>query len=399
MKPRIVCLFIIWYSSALPLPVHSQGTNPPYVSQFPSIERVKAEIKGTDALDTAARQMGAFWQLKTIVEQLSGFRRYRNQLTPDEARMIGLYAFGRDEAARPYTTFPDKGTVNTKGSFYTYDEGFREELFARFLSPQVRALWAQTEGNTNKTVAASKQAREQKEAREGGLVVNRPVAPAAITTTAVGPADPSIAKATAARVDTTVVGLQLGEPLRLPECNPLGFDSIVDAATDTVTVRVTCVMVGLKLLEGLNVESLLGIEIDRSGVADMRNIRLSRDYCPAWVTDCAGYATVHNGRLSGIALFTAGRGTERTVTNDLREKYGPPTRSVAATITPEVGNDFNINKPEWTLPGLRVEYEVVLKDENGGERVTLTSGVVRIMTESEYQRRAAKQKAAKKRKL
>ena len=52
----------------------AQATNPPYLRQFPSVERVKAEIKGTDAMETAARQMGAFWRVQQIIKDLSGFR-------------------------------------------------------------------------------------------------------------------------------------------------------------------------------------------------------------------------------------------------------------------------------------------------------------------------------------
>jgi len=41
-----------------------QALNPPYLSQMPVAERVKAEVKGKDAMDTAARQLGAFWQVE-----------------------------------------------------------------------------------------------------------------------------------------------------------------------------------------------------------------------------------------------------------------------------------------------------------------------------------------------
>src|SRR5918911_246229 len=76
--------------------------NPGYLRDFPSAERVFAEIKGKDAMDTAARQRGAFWQLKKIIEELSGFRWTRNELTPDEKRLMGEYTTGYMTAGKPY---------------------------------------------------------------------------------------------------------------------------------------------------------------------------------------------------------------------------------------------------------------------------------------------------------
>src|SRR5688572_25460166 len=84
----------------------AQATNPPYLSQMPSMERVTAEIKGADAMDTAARRMGAFWQLMQIIQELAGQRLWRNQLTPDEGRLLGQYRLGYSTAEQPYAHIP-----------------------------------------------------------------------------------------------------------------------------------------------------------------------------------------------------------------------------------------------------------------------------------------------------
>ena len=92
MKARVVALTLAAVAALLQTPnTQAQATNPPYLSQYPSAARVKAEIKGTDAMDTAARQMGAFWQLQKIIETLSGLRWARNELTPAEGRLLGEY--------------------------------------------------------------------------------------------------------------------------------------------------------------------------------------------------------------------------------------------------------------------------------------------------------------------
>lgn len=384
-----LCFLLLFPSTLL----HAQAANSPYIGQFPAIEDVKAKIKGTDALDTAARQIGAFWQLRKIVEQMSGFRYYQNRLTPEEGRLIGQYNLGYQQAEAAYTGQVDRPTWHKMQSKYTYSDELREELFEKLLTPQIRELWAATEGNTNKAVADGQRRREQ----EGGVVtVNRQTPTAANAAPVAGPADLSIAKAQAAKVDTKVVGLQLGDPLLLPECDLLGLDSVIIVAEGRATVPRTCVQPSLDVT---GLKWLLPYKIDKSGTENIRTISLAKDYCPAWVVECTAYATLQNGRLSGVALFTAGRGLERTVTSDLRAKYGPPTRLDAATITPDTGNPFRVSNPEWVLPGLYVEYDVVLDAEGQEGRVSITKGIVRIMTETEFQRRTAKKKETVKPKL
>ena len=72
------------------------------------MERVKTELKGTDPMDTAARQMGAFWQLQQIIKDLSGTRVNRNELSPRENELIGAYRGGYQNAEQSYASPPDK---------------------------------------------------------------------------------------------------------------------------------------------------------------------------------------------------------------------------------------------------------------------------------------------------
>ena len=58
-----------------------------------------------------------------------------------------------------------------------------------------------------------------------------------------------------------------------------------------------------------------------------------------------------------------------------------------------MGNPFSYNQPSWTLPGLRVAYDVVLNPEDETDTDHTASskvGMVRIMTETEHQRRVKK---------
>lgn len=49
---------------------------------------------------------------------------------------------------------PDKATWWNTHSFYEVDEGFRDELFERFLSPALREQFFRTKGETRATVDA-----------------------------------------------------------------------------------------------------------------------------------------------------------------------------------------------------------------------------------------------------
>ena len=130
--------------------------NPAYVSQFPPVDRVRAEITGADPMDTAARQMGAFWQLQGILKELSGFRFVRNQLTPDERRLIGEYSAAYQAVSQPYASYPDKAKWYQMHARYETDDGFRNELFTRFLSPALLTQYQQTKRDTRATVQANR---------------------------------------------------------------------------------------------------------------------------------------------------------------------------------------------------------------------------------------------------
>ena len=193
------------------------------------------------------------------------------------------------------------------------------------------------------------------------------------------PADPSIAKARAAKVDTRVFGIPLGEPLRLPACDPLGnlFNPGGPQASPTC---VTPTGAAADFLAAL-------LPVDADAVRNLANIELSADSCPNWMTNCNVAAALIDGNLARVVLSTKGRNVEQATAKELRGKYGPPTSSNAAIIRPDVGNPFNITDLVWALPGLRVEFQPVKQSEDDPTRITTTEGVVIIETETSYQQR------------
>lgn len=213
----------------------------------------------------------------------------------------------------------------------------------------------------------------------------KPPAGAATAAATTAAADASIAKAVAAKIDISIVGMKFGDPLRLANC-PL-------------------------LMLGPPTQNCFASEMDMAKQVakdfgmndtfpeDVRVVNLSKDHCPDWVTGCQAYVTAHNGKLDGVALFTNGRNSATGVTRNLTTKYGKPTRVLSGTVEPDTGNKFDINEPEWDLPGLKVRYEIVLRNDGDGERIKTNQGIVRIMTEDEYNRRIKKEKEPVKNKL
>jgi hypothetical protein len=206
--------------------------------------------------------------------------------------------------------------------------------------------------------------------------------------------DPSIAKARAAKVDTTALGMQLGEPLRMPDCPQVSLATILNPLALNTNQDCRNSSEGLDQLA----EVLTGVKSNKVPGEGTETVQLSEDHCPSWVDGCTAYVTLHNNSIVFVGVYTKGRNVAKTVTNELIEKYGKPTRVVLGEVTPDVGNAFKISEPEWTLPGLRVEYEIVIRTENE-DRIETNRGIVRIMTESEYQRRLAEKAKPVKRKL
>ena len=155
--------------------IQAQTTNPPYLNQMPSVARVRAEIKGTDALDTGARQMGAFEQLMGIINALAGPRYKSREFTPDENRVKGQYfnAWQRFQYKENAPLPQDQPRWAKLRAFYENDPGFRDELLQQFFSAEFRTAYYRAVGKP-----ASSQSPIQA-APEAGSGPSQPTASAA----------------------------------------------------------------------------------------------------------------------------------------------------------------------------------------------------------------------------
>jgi len=138
----VVVVTIVSFSPA-------QQTNPPYLREMPSIDRINNEIKGDNDIDTTARRSGAFAQLSEIIYRMTVLQhKRRDDLTPDEAHLITAYSNASvnlwNSIAATVNKMPP-GPDRQKLRDYGDNSTFRAELLQKFFSNQFRTLYTQTD--------------------------------------------------------------------------------------------------------------------------------------------------------------------------------------------------------------------------------------------------------------
>lgn len=162
MKSRPAVLVLALLQTAT---IHAQSVNPPYLGGMPTVERVMRDIQGKDPIDTAARQAGAFWQLRKVIYDIAlSQRRNDRQVTPDEKRLGDAYYAAYYNVWLPVEkSLAQDRPLLFKLQGYTVDDRLLEELFTKSASPAVRAEYAKA--NTA-FAARHKQVEEEGKAQQ-----------------------------------------------------------------------------------------------------------------------------------------------------------------------------------------------------------------------------------------
>jgi hypothetical protein len=74
-----------------------------YTAALPSVEKVKAQLKGTDDIDTTARQVAVFTYLQTYITRIRDARKYGGPFTPGEQKLMGDYAQAAYQLSQDFT--------------------------------------------------------------------------------------------------------------------------------------------------------------------------------------------------------------------------------------------------------------------------------------------------------
>lgn len=354
--------------------------NQNYVNQFPSVDRLKAEEKGTDEVDSYARFVAALEVISDIMihDLVTAPNGGVYNMPPAADRVHDWYsnAITKNiiDSPEPPSRDPRYRVLRDK---YEKDPAFLDSLLQRYFTPQFRSdyyAW------TRKPMPAG-----------AAVKANAP--------TAVASNDPSIIKAKAAKVDLSLFAnaIRIGEPLRLPRCpyekSFLGIDQLGDITQDCEDVPPP--MTGMAA-DAVNIltQMLPAGPPPKPGEGPDPNIRrivLIEDHRPTWMSGDGALVRLSASGIERVVFGTKGRAVQNRVAEDLKAKYGVAHFSNEGTITPDQGNAFKVTNMDWVLPGLRVEYKVIEVDENGRVHVD-GDGYVRIETEAAYQARIAGEK-------
>jgi len=132
------------------------------LSDMPAVERVKAEIKGSDAADTLARQAAVFDGLVEYVKRIKNSRTVRGPFTPEEQKFSQDYSLASYQISQQYEkthTPAETQAFGTLRNRYEMDGAFEHDWRTRLLGKQATATYNAALGS----LAAGQQQHYQQE--------------------------------------------------------------------------------------------------------------------------------------------------------------------------------------------------------------------------------------------
>jgi len=149
-------------SGAGPSASNAQTASPDYTIDLPSVERVKAEIKGSDATDTLARHVAVFTYLVSYIDRIKYNRTVRGEFTPGEQKMMGAYRLAAYQMSQDYAknhTAAEAAAFERLHGQYEMNGDFYKDWSKRLIGPQSAAAYKGAEAG----LAASGQRHYEQE--------------------------------------------------------------------------------------------------------------------------------------------------------------------------------------------------------------------------------------------
>ena len=122
--------------------VFAQTTNPAYLADMPSVDRVKAATQGTDPTDTLERQVAVFTYLSQYINRI---KKPSAPYTPDESRVKFSYDSAAYQIQQDYNkthTQAENGAFDNKQFNYMLNNG--DEWARKLIGPQSAAAYTST---------------------------------------------------------------------------------------------------------------------------------------------------------------------------------------------------------------------------------------------------------------
>ena len=145
---------------------------------------------------------------------------------------------------------------------------------------------------------------------------------------------------------TSIFGIELGQPLSLPECP---FKPLLKSKMYDVTPASTCV-------EDAGPLNGYGVPV--------RRVVFSQAEAPPIVKNWTLFPLEQDGKVIGVHWITAGVDSQALVLEQLRAKFGAVTSQTAHQVQTAMGASFDAVTATWSLPGLSVRFYGV------GDRIT-----------------------------
>src|SRR5205823_11379147 len=133
-----------------------------YTIDLPSIERVKAEIKGSDLTDALARQVAVFTYLVSYIDRIKYNRTVDGPFTPGEQKMMGAYRLAAYQMSQDFAkthTPAEAAAFERLHGQYEMNGVFYKDWSKRLIGPQSAAAYKGAEAG----LAASGQKHYEQE--------------------------------------------------------------------------------------------------------------------------------------------------------------------------------------------------------------------------------------------
>jgi hypothetical protein len=165
----------------------AQPPGPNYTADMPSVDRVKAEIKGSDPTDTLARQVAVFTYLSAYIQRIKYNRSVSGPYTPEEQRVMGAYDLAKYQISQDYAKSHTPAEIEAFGHLegkYEFDTAFNKDWNKRLMGPQSKAAYQGAERDLGARQAAHVESvkRANEEAQKASASGDRSTDPTAVAT-------------------------------------------------------------------------------------------------------------------------------------------------------------------------------------------------------------------------
>jgi hypothetical protein len=159
--------------------VLAQAVSSDYTTDLPSVDRVKAEIKGSDPTDSLARQVAVFTYLQAYIDRIKYNRSYSGPYTPGEQSARAAYSLAAYQISQDYAkshTPTEAAAFERLHGQYEMNDVFYKDWSQRLIGKQSAAAYKGAEAGLAATqkahVDSIKRANEEAQAQSQAHTAN-----------------------------------------------------------------------------------------------------------------------------------------------------------------------------------------------------------------------------------